>query len=232
METTATTTSTTMPQIITHTPPTKRLMVRSHPYSKPILLSGDRRSRKRKSLKWPTDENLKKVHFFELIADERINVHKLNSVEQANGPNASTTLPGGPSLNVNNKIPIPGGVKTSAKVDSDKCVEYAQWPDTLLLIDYTPELPSPGWNSVERSAQAERENYVLGAIDLPGQPSTIDEPDQQTKVGPNDSSTVVKDIPLDNPEGTFREYVDMYSNPYCPGFYANQWFPQVQFYSQ
>lgn len=222
METTTTTTSTTtMPQITTHTPPTKRLMVRSHPYSKPILLSGDRRSRKRKSLTWPSEDKIHKVHYFEYIVDERINVTRLNTADQANSPNASTTLPGGPSLNANNKMPIPGGVKISTRVDSDKCMDYVPW-QSLILIDYTPELPSPGWNSIERSAQAERENYVLGAIDLPGQPSTLDEPDQQSKQGANDSNVIVKEVPLDNPEGTFREYTDMYSDPYCPGYYAAQ----------
>lgn len=112
----------------------------------------------------------------------------------------------------------------------------------LILIDFTPELPSPGWNSIERSAQAERETYVLGAIDLPGQPSTLDEPDQQqqqlklnstpsTNNGTSltssasskgdsatgDGTSSIKIIPIDNPEGMTSEYHGLYESEIVNG---------------
>lgn len=203
----------------------------------PILLSSDRRSRKRKSIQWQPDEKIHKIHYFEYIADERINVTKINTDKQ-NESNASANSAGGSSLNANNKLPNAVGGKisnasvdpvrrSSAKTDSDKCLEYSAWRP-LIPIDFTPELPSPGWNSIERSAQAEREAYVLGAIDLPGQAATLDEPDQQPKSGPTNGTNTsdptnkesvsdVKIIPSDSSEGMYTEYPDMYGSEFVNG---------------
>lgn len=214
-------------------PIVKRPKARPSPYPKvnPILLSADRQGRRKKSISWQSDEKITKVHYFEYIADERINVTKPNIDLTLNDPNASTS---GSSLIANNKI-IGGEISNSSvdpvrrfKNDNEKVYDYLNWRP-LILIDYKPDLPAPGWKSVERSAQAERETYVLGAIDLPGQPSILDEPDpQQSKPGSsssangtssfitNDTNTKdgksdVKIIPEDNPEGMYTEYNDMYS---------------------
>lgn len=228
-------------------PITKKPKARPTPYSKPILLTGDRRSRKKKSITWQSAEKIHKVHYFEYIPDERVNVTRLNNLDQQNDTNASTAnaAGGSSSLNANaNKLPNAVGGKISnasvdpirrpiSKAEADKCVEYLPWRP-LVLIDFTPELPSPGWNSLERSAQAERENYVLGAIDLPGQPSTLDEPDGQPTQGTkpegagsnssincesstNDDASSLKIIPLENPEGMFTEYPDMYNSEIVNG---------------
>lgn len=222
-------------------PITKRPKARATPYSKPILLTTDRQSRTRKSLKWQSDEKIQKVHYFELIEDERINVTRYNVDNTQNDTNAA----GGSSLN-NKIIDSEGGKISNANVDPIRRpngrvdsagkhpIEYSPW--RLIQIDIAPKLPSPGWNSSERKAQAEREQYVLGAIDLPGQPSTLDEPDQQPKTTTssnngnnnntstnNDSSTAkddasnIKTIPLDNPEGSYTEYNDMYNSEVVNG---------------
>lgn len=205
---------------------TKRPKARHCPY--PILLSGDRRSRKRKSIKvsWQPDEKIHKVHYFEYIADERVNVTRINNNDQLNDANASG----------NNKLSLnaAGNKISNAFVDpisrsvSERCIEYVSpWP-ALVLIDFTPELPSPGWNSIERSAQAERESYVLGAIDLPGQPSTLDEP------GPNASNTSEPSnhctiIPSESTEGIITEYPDMYITTMTNSIYQfNLWSAEFQ----
>lgn len=205
---------------------------RFSPYTKPspILLSSDRRSRKRKSITWQPDEKIQKVHYFEYIADERINVTRLNNPDQQNDTNASANLVAGSNLNANNKTLNAVGGKVSnnsvesavwrsdGKAESDKSIEYSPWRD-LLPIDFTPELPSPGWNSIERSAQAVRETYVLGAIDLPGQPSTLDEPESGTSTATTtsesstkDGASTVKIIPPDSADGVHTEYQNMYNS--------------------
>lgn len=222
-------------QLITKAPKAKII---SSFRSNPILVVGsDRRSRKRKAkVTWQTDEKIQKVHYFEYDADERINVTRLNNntVDQQNPDlsNLPSNVAGGFNLNANNKVPnaVGGGRilnasvdpirRSNSKNDSDKCIEYLPWR-SLIPIDFTPELQSPGWNSIERSAQAERETYVLGAIDLPGQPSTIDEPDQPTKTESNvtttdsnlkDGAQSIIDIPADNVEGNFTVHSNMYLN--------------------
>lgn len=230
-------------------PITKRLKARPAPYSKPILLSGDRRSRKKNvRLSWPSEEKIHKVHYFEYIPDERCNVTRMNNTDQQNDANASANSASGSSLNPNANKAVGAKIshasvdpirRSNGKTESEKYVEYSPWRP-LILIDFTPELPSPGWNSLERSAQAERETYVLGAIDLPGQPSTLDEPDQQqqtkaqttsadgsSNVGntsttyestnAKDDASNIKTIPLENPEGMFTEYPDMYSSEIING---------------
>lgn len=194
--------------------PAKKTKTRDSPYGS-ILLSADRRSRKRKSLSWQPDEKIRKIHYFELFADERSNVYKagLNSSESdanasaagGSSPNADIAGTGRPSNDI--------AKRSNDKCDTEKCVTHAEWK--TYLIDYIPELPTPGWQSTERSAQAEREQYVLGAIDLPGQPSTLDEPDGMNASTNCESST--KDgnpteiiIPLDNAEGAYTEFPDMY----------------------
>lgn len=225
------------------TPIKKRPKADTRPSPYPILLGSDRRSRKRKSLTWQTDEKMRQIHYFEYIADERINVTRINSSEnQQNDANATTNVDGGSSQNANNRLPIAPGSKISnasvdpikrvfnGKVESEKVFEYSPWR-TPVLIDFVPELPSPGWASVERTAQAERESCVLGAIDLPGQPSTLDEPDQIPKSGSSNGTigtaiseqnakeevNNVKIIPLDNAEGMYTEYQDMYNSELVNG---------------
>lgn len=253
--------------------------IRPTPYSRPILLTGDRSSRRKKSLTWQSDETIKQIHYFENIPDERVNVSKLN-LESQNDPNnglslnnatgnASGSSSSSPNANVN-KLPNSGlGGKISnasvdpirklpsnGKIELEKQVEYLPWRP-LVLIDFTPEMPSPGWNSLERSAQAERETYVLGAIDLPGQTSTLDEPDghgaiqstttttTSTTINSSTNSIIdttksdlggqhnsesqgapgtgkedtdnVKIIPLENPEGMYTEYPDMYNSEIVNG---------------
>jgi len=179
----------------------KKPKTRPTPYAKPILLKPDRRNRKKKSITWQADEKITSVRYFDLIEDERVNMHKINIENQQNEQQA-----GGSSLN--NKMP-------SSKCESDKPIEYLAWRP-LILIDFTPTLPSPGWNSIERSAQAEREVYVLGAIDLPGKPSTLDEPDAAATISKDDNSDI-KIIPLDNPDGMFTEYPNMYNTDIVNG---------------
>lgn len=209
-------------------PITKRPKARPSPYPKvnPILLKADRQSRRKKSISWQSDEKITKVHYFEYIADERINVSRPNNADQQNESNASagannkTTNQIGGKISNSSVDPIR---RFNGKSDNEKFYEYLPWRP-LTLIDYKPDLPAPGWKSVERSAQAERETYVLGAIDLPGQPSILDEPDNQSKPGssPSPNGTItdintkdgaldVKTIPEDNPEGMYTEYNDMYS---------------------
>lgn len=217
-------------------PVTKRPKARPAPYSKPILLTNDRRHRKKKSISWQPDEKIQKVHYFEFIADERVNVTRVNDLNQPTVESAPTAASqsvvagSSPNAHANRLNPLVGRsaqadvdplskrTNPNNRQDSNEGIKYMEWK--LILIDFTPELPSPGWNSVERSAQAERETYVLGAIDLPGQPSTLDEPD-----GPSgnelstkdDASSGVKIIPLDNPEGMYTEYPDMYNSEIVNG---------------
>lgn len=236
------------PHPLLATPPTRRQDARYAPYT-PILATGsDRRSRKRKSISWQSEDKLRQFHHFELIPDERINVTR-NSIDQQNDTNASISAVGGSNLNANNKVHNAPGVKISnASVDpvrrlssknESECVNYMTWRP-LILIDFTPELPPAGWNSKERSTQAERESCVLGAIDLPGQPSTLDEPEQQLKLGssngasPSGSSSsstpsisavdVLKDepsspkiIPSESTDGIYVEYPDMYTTDIING---------------
>lgn len=211
--------------------------VRSSPYpvvkpSGSILLGADRQSRKRKSLSWQPDEKIHKVHYFEYIADERINVTKVND-QPRDTTNASANLASGSSLNkLSNAAAGGAGLsdlvdRTNGKHDSIE-KEYSPWH--LVPIDFAPELPSPGWNSIERTAQAEREQYVLGAIDLPGLPSTLDEPDQvyntnaTTSSDPANAATTregecPKIIPLDSDEGVQTSYTDdnMYNSEIVNG---------------
>lgn len=81
-----------------------------------------------------------------------------------------------------------GGLGNSSPLDPNRrfngdaskqpnCIEYVPWRPLIKLV-LAPGTRQTGWNSVERSTQQERETFVLAAIDLPGQPSTIDEPDQ------------------------------------------------------
>lgn len=222
-------------------------MYQTNPTYSPILATGsDRRSRKRKSISWQSEDKLLKVHHFELIADERVNVTRVNNIDQQNDPNASFSAISGSSLNVNNKVHNAPGVKISnASVDPVRRHSSKTESDTtnlpwrpLILIDFTPELSPPGWNSKERSVQAERELCVLGAIDLPGQPWTLDEPEQQSKpgssngpnVGPSSAPTTdllsesdkedsssTKIIPLDSAYGVYVEYNDMYNSKFVNG---------------
>lgn len=240
----------TLPTTISETPITKRPKARPSPYSKPnpILLSSDRRSRKRKSLTWRPDDKLKEWHYFELIADERVNVspagragtdHQIDA--SAGGSSSSIAINKLQLGSIGDKISTasvdPLRRSNDGKANEPNEPKLPAWRP-LISIDFTPELPSPGWNSIERSAQAERETYVLGAIDLPGQPSTLDEPDQQQQQlrlasatsstsnngptmasgsgGKSDSTnggegtSSVKIIPIDNPEGMTSEYQSLY----------------------
>lgn len=208
-----------------------------YPTVNPILLSADRRGRRKKSISWQSDEKITKVHYFEYIPDERTNMSRSNT-DQLNDPNASGS---GSSLIANDKM-VGGKISNidpvrrfNGKNDNEKVYEYLPWRD-LILIDYKPDLPAPGWKSIERSAQAERETYVLGAIDLPGQTSILDEPDpQQLKPGSsssaNDTNTKdgqldVKIIPEENAEGMYTEYNDMYSNDCVNGIKVQSDNPQ------
>lgn len=190
-------------------PITKKPKSRPTPYTKTILLnSNNRGTRKRKSITWQPDDKIKAVKYFELIEGERINVYNNNrklEAESMNGASPSRML---------NPATVDGVYKSkpNGKIESDKDkpVEYSKWRP-LIPIDFTPTLPSPGWNSLERTAQADREVYVLGAIDLPGKPSTLDEPDLPNSANKDDGSDITI-IPLDNPEGMYTEYPDMYSS--------------------
>lgn len=185
--------------------------IRHSPYTPILLKSSDRRSRKRKSISWQTEDKLLQVHHFELIDDERVNVYRENiqqsTSSDADPPPTFSNNPTNP--NVDNKgvaSNFGAGVKMfpnsqhnnggspykKARNESiSNIVDNFPWRP-LISIDYDPELPAPGWNSSERIAQAERENYVLGAIDLPGQPSTLDEPDEDY---PNQISSGLKSNP-------------------------------------
>lgn len=220
-----------------------RAAVRSSPYptTKPtssILLGPDRQSRKRKSLSWQPDNEILKVRYFEYIADERINVTRVNTNDQQKDTNASANLASGSSLNnAQNKlsnsaagmnVSLTGSVDPVDRLNNGKHdlaeKEYSPW--LLVPIDFAPELPSPGWNSMERTAQAEREQYVLGAIDLPGLPSILDEPDNYnatTTSSSSDSATKegesAKLIPLDSDEGVDTSYTNdnMYNSEIVNG---------------
>lgn len=192
----------------------------------PILISASRSQRKNKSkVSWHSE--LEKYHYFEYVADERINVTRLNNSDQQQQQaaqqndiaNASATSAPGSSLN---KVPNAAGsdvfvdplrrLGINSKDDSANAsntatagataattgivaapaaaaertvIEYFPWR-SLIPLDFIAELQSPGWGSLERSAQAERESYVLGAIDLPGQASVLYEPDE---LGNNKSSS-------------------------------------------
>lgn len=188
-------TPTTIAPIPSSSNSTRRQDARHSPYTPILSKSSDRnKSRKRRSISWQSEDKLLQIHHFELIADERVNVYRANNDQQN-----TIDTDNSPTLNdSNNKGVIsnnPGGVNkfpsssqyfdngTSGQLsknrnDSDSTtVDIFPWRP-LISIDYDPEIPPPGWNSSERIAQAERESCVLGAIDLPGQPSTIDEPDQ------------------------------------------------------
>lgn len=239
--TTTPTTTTSTPTIMSATtasqmfaadqPTPKRPKATHSPYhSKPILLSNDRSSRKRKSISWEPDDKIQKVHYFDYVADERINVTRLNNVgDRQIDANASAmaATSGTSSPTANNDSPL-GTKMSNASVDplkrsygknesADKFIERLPWPSRLDKIDYTPELPSPGWNSTERSAQAERETYVLGAIDLPGQPSFVDEPDQQPRSSSDENNDGEKTVPIDSAEGMFVEYPSMYKSEVVNG---------------
>lgn len=176
--------------------------------------SNTNRSRKRKSISWQSDDKLLKIHHFELIADERINVARVYYDPQ-NDTNASQTAASSNASGVKISNASVDPVRRPSKNESDlKCIDYLPWRP-LILIDFTPELPPPGWNSKERSAQAERESCVLGAIDLPGQSSTLDEPEQQSKSGSSESNkedpNATKEIPSESADGIYVEYPEMYS---------------------
>lgn len=222
-------------------PLSKKPKSRPTPYSKPILLTADRRQRKNKSITWRPDDSLRKIHYFEKIPDERINVYKLNVQPQTEAANASSqnAAVSSPNAHANRLNPLKSDAvqvvdsrqsghalsSTQGHKSVHAPIRLAEWK--LILIDFTPALPSPGWNSVERSAQAERETYVLGAIDLPGQPSTIDEPDNATGSEPTHSNEV-KTIPLENPDELYTEYPDMYNSEIVNGIrITNGSFPPV-----
>ena len=203
---------------------------------KPILLRADRGERERKKCRFMPEEEIKKIHYFEFIDDERVNVTKsLNTEQQLEEQNnvvspSSNVLPNSRN-DVAPSSPLLSSSSSSAHSESQQKTPLWRPPK---LIDFTPLLPSPGWNSVERSAQAEREQYTLGAIDLPGQTSTIDEPDQainnncHTRAQDDDNITI---IPLENPEGVFTEYPDMYnSEPVVESIapFNNQSYPMFQ----
>lgn len=195
----------------------KRSKTRPTPFSKPILLSADRRNRKKKSITWQSDEKIQKVHYFEWIADERINVTRdLNNptnVAVDNSALSGQPLGTSPNAHANrlNQNPLAmsaSAARNEATARTHDGLKRREW--RLILIDFKNDHPGPGQNSLERIAQAERENYVLGAIDLPGQPSTIDEPDNDgTTSNVTRNEQGVKIIPLDNPDGSFSVYPDL-----------------------
>lgn len=204
------------------------------------------KSRKRKSLSWQTDDKLLQIHHFELIADERVNVYKAQSMGEGSvastldvehgypSTSASPVYPGNSAItnkelgspkiispnsannninnniisscssggsntynnNINNNNGVSPHKRARLEIEPQSIVDI-QWRP-LISIDYDPELPPPGWNSNERIAQAERESCVLGAIDLPGQPSTLDEPDPEPMSITSTVATSSNNNPLNN----------------------------------
>lgn len=217
-------TPTTIAPIPSSSNSTRRQDARHSPYTPILSKSSDRnKTRKRRSISWQSEDKLLQIHHFELIADERVNVYRENSIQQStidadnstnsNDPNNKGILSN--SEGSVNKFPNPSqnfenvGMNSpfaKSRNDSDPTtVDNFPWRP-LISIDYDPELPPPGWNSSERIAQAERETCVLGAIDLPGQPSILDEPDQDY---PTTNSSIISrqssDSANGNPNSLFND---------------------------
>lgn len=92
-------------------------------------------------------------------------------------------------------------------------VQYEKW--RLISIDFPPELPSPKWNHIDRSAKQECKTNLFDKLDFPserskrrGQNFVHSINSKSTSIGATamaqDKST--KLIPLNNPDGIYTEY--------------------------
>ena len=149
-----------------------------------ILVYARGAGKKKRRINWPdSDADLVQVEYFELDETERVNVNKLKFEEIRKREHM---------LEKNSMGAAKSGVTGSTAEDDSRA-----WPG-LLNCDF--EVPSIeyGGNSVEKTAQKQRENSVLQALifnnRLPNDPS-------EPETGGFPKGIVIKHIPLEDESG-------------------------------
>ncbi|XP_068245626.1 dentin sialophosphoprotein-like isoform X2 [Palaemon carinicauda] len=159
--------------------------------------------RKKKSVKWKTEEDLKEVFLFEMDETERVNVNtiKFNEMmvlEKQREREAMGKSRGFHGNMMGGNMNMMGGnnhMMGMGMHHGQNVIEYMRW--SLLPIMIPSPKVTPGYKSQERVTQAARESSTMAAFYNPAMlPETPREPDPEMV-----SRTEPKEIPLNDVTG-------------------------------